>query len=362
MKENAAVPFTPVLDDEERRARRDDAGHRPDGAARVAGAKVISPDAGQRVGVLRRCGAQPSKRIGGPHRAAHRASTSGPSAIGRPGVQERAGRRGRALPARGGQPSTPGARGRADPAPRGWRRRCSRPSAGPHDRARVIGRHYNIARDARRPPPKPPRHHEVIPRRAWPTIASTSTSTPGEVHARDRRERRRQEHADEDPLRVLPRGQPARSASTGTPVRIRSPQDARRLGIGMVFQELVQVPALTRGREHRPVPARSPRGARTAGAGAAHRGDLGALRARRWIADAPAVAALGGRAAARGDRQAAAGRGAHPRPRRADPQPRAPRGRAASSRSSATSAATATPSSSSPTSCRRCSPAPTASR
>src|SRR5215470_13204549 len=31
----------------------------------------------------------------------------------------------------------------------------------------------------------------------------------------------------------------------GRPVTIRSPQDARRLGIGMVFQELVQVSALT---------------------------------------------------------------------------------------------------------------------
>src|SRR5437870_8642488 len=31
----------------------------------------------------------------------------------------------------------------------------------------------------------------------------------------------------------------------GRPVSVRSPQDARRLGIGMVFQELVQVPALS---------------------------------------------------------------------------------------------------------------------
>ena len=31
----------------------------------------------------------------------------------------------------------------------------------------------------------------------------------------------------------------------GAPVAVKSPQDARRLGIGMVFQELVQVPALT---------------------------------------------------------------------------------------------------------------------
>ena len=42
--EAAVVPFTPILDDEHRHARRDDPRHRPHRAAGVAGAKAISPD------------------------------------------------------------------------------------------------------------------------------------------------------------------------------------------------------------------------------------------------------------------------------------------------------------------------------
>ncbi len=61
----------------------------------------------------------------------------------------------------------------------------------------------------------------------------------------------------------------------GRPVAIRRPQDARGLGIGMVFQELVQVPGPQRRREHRAVPARTCRAVLgRARAGAAHRGRL----------------------------------------------------------------------------------------
>ena len=194
-------------------------------------------------------------------------------------------------------------------------------------------------------------HHEVLPRR--PRQRPHRPRRPrGRGPCAGRRERRGQEHAREDPLRLLPRRTPARSASTGGPSRSASPADARRLGIGMVFQELVQIPALTRRREHRPVPARSARassiGGRSRGA-SRRRPQRYGLRRRSGGAG---LAALGRRAAARGDREAAAGRRAGPHPRRADARPRAARGREPVRDLRRAPPRRATPSCSSPTSCR----------
>ena len=114
----------------------------------------------------------------------------------------------------------------------------------------------------------------------------------------------------------------------GHPTEIREPEDARRLGIGMVFQDFVQIPALSvaenlalffpnlafildRGRDR-----------------AAHRDDVQALWPRRGPVR-PRLAALHRRAAEGGGAEAPARGCASAHPGRADAQLGAPRDRGA---------------------------------
>ena len=116
----------------------------------------------------------------------------------------------------------------------------------------------------------------------------------------------------------------------GRPIQLDTPQDARRHRIGMVFQEMVQVPALTVAENialFLPICPPSSTGRRSRRASGRR---LRALRARVDPA-VPVWQAVGRRAAARGDREAAPGRRARADPRRADAGPRAARDRRACS-------------------------------
>ena len=144
---------------------------------------------------------------------------------------------------------------------------------------------------------------------------------------RDRRERRGQEHAGQDPLRLLPgrrrRDPPRRHARR----RSARPRTRARLGIGMVFQELVQVPALTVAENialFLPGPARP--------SSAARRWRRASRRPReRYGLDVDPAAPVWRLSV--GERQKVEivklllARRPGPRPRRADPRPRAARGR-----------------------------------
>ena len=61
----------------------------------------------------------------------------------------------------------------------------------------------------------------------------------------DRGQRRRQVDADQDPERLPPSGQRARSSSTGRRRSLRSVDHARSLGIDTVYQDLALIPTLS---------------------------------------------------------------------------------------------------------------------
>ena len=92
-------------------------------------------------------------------------------------------------------------------------------------------------------------------RKAYPTVVANDgidlARRAGRDPRRPRRERRRQEDADEDHLRHGPAGCRRRCCGRAARSRSRSPADARRLGIGMVFQHFSPVRDADGRREHR---------------------------------------------------------------------------------------------------------------
>ena len=70
-------------------------------------------------------------------------------------------------------------------------------------------------------------------------------SRAGEICGARRPERRRQEHADGDPRRRAAARRGRRCRSTAQPYAPRSPLEARRAGVAMIYQELSLAPHLT---------------------------------------------------------------------------------------------------------------------
>ena len=306
-----------VLDDEHGRARRDDAGHRPDGAAAMAGRERDVPEAAS-ASASSAVRAQPSNRIAardGPRIGQHICSheIGGPACSNVCPASPSASRAGR-TPVHAGR-----ARHRRSSASRfaaaTFTTRISPGDADFPDRAAII-----VSGPNERPAPDAPRNHEVVPRRH------------GERSRRSRRPRRKvhavvgengagQEHADEDPVRLLPRRRrrdQARRAAGPDPLAAGR---ATAIGIGMVFQDFVQVPALTRGREHRPVPAGP---ALQCSTGPRSRAASGRCPSRYGLdvdPSAPVWQLSVGERQKRGGRQAPARGRAGPDPRRAHPKP-----------------------------------------
>jgi hypothetical protein len=79
------------------------------------------------------------------------------------------------------------------------------------------------------------RHHQALPGRGRQQRCVADGAARRDPCGA-RRERRRQVHADEDHLRLGQAGCRQRGPSTASPVHIRNPQEARAMGISMVFQ------------------------------------------------------------------------------------------------------------------------------
>ncbi len=169
-----------------------------------------------------------------------------------------------------------------------------------------------------------------------------------------RRERRRQDDADEHPHRALPAGRRARSHVHGEPVEFHTPRDALAAGIGMVHQHFRLVEALTVA-ENLMLGWHTPRLlARSREPGRRRCGSSSEALQHARRPGRPHLAALGRRAAAGRDRQGASfasSRDAHPR--RADRRAHPAGGRRSSSRRCGTWPPKGMRSSSSRTSCTR---------
>ena len=249
----------PILDDQQGRARRDDAGHRPDGAARMAGREGDVAAGGQGLGLLGR--ARPAlEEHRGLHRAAHRPAHPLPRDR-RPRVQQRAALRGR------------GPRAPAATAVHAGRARQSRSSASRLAAAMSAmgGAHYTGVPRIIAPRDDPPhahaaRNHQGVPRRGGQR--PRRPRHPGRRGPRRRRrERRGQEHAGQDPLRLLPRrrGRDPPDGARRSP--IRSPAGRARARHRHGVPGSGPGPRLHGGRERRALPGRPARRARPGRAG-----------------------------------------------------------------------------------------------
>ena len=98
--------------------------------------------------------------------------------------------------------------------------------------------------ECRRTAARAPRDHQAL-RRPGGERRHRPRRRPGRGARPPGRERRRQVDADERALRAVPRRTPARSASTASRCRMRSPRDAIDAGIGMVHQHFMLIPVMT---------------------------------------------------------------------------------------------------------------------